>query len=52
MHTQGTPVAVHLPADALRVLGTEAPPPIDPDAALPESPDTADVATEPSQTAG
>jgi spermidine/putrescine transport system ATP-binding protein len=33
---QGAPVSVHVPADALRVLGAEAPPPIDPDAAVPE----------------
>ena len=30
---QGTPVSVHVPPDALRVLGSEAPPPVDPDAA-------------------
>jgi hypothetical protein len=48
-YEQGTPVAVHVPADALRVLGAEAPPPVDPDAAVPEQPD---AATEPSQTPG
>jgi spermidine/putrescine transport system ATP-binding protein len=35
-YEQGTPVAVHVPPDALRVLGAEAPPPGDPDAAVPE----------------
>jgi spermidine/putrescine transport system ATP-binding protein len=46
---QGAPVSVHVPADALRVLGTEAPPPVDSDAIAPDE----DVAAaEPSQTAG
>jgi spermidine/putrescine transport system ATP-binding protein len=48
-YEQGTPVAVHVPADALRVLGAEAPPPVDPDAAVHEQPD---AATEPGQTPG
>jgi spermidine/putrescine transport system ATP-binding protein len=46
----GAPVSVHVPADALRVLGPEAPPPVDPDAAVPEEPDAA--AAEAGQTAG
>jgi spermidine/putrescine transport system ATP-binding protein len=35
-YAQGTPVSVHVPADALRVLGPEAVPPVDPGAAAPE----------------
>jgi spermidine/putrescine transport system ATP-binding protein len=42
----GAPVSVHVPADALRVLGGEAPPEVDPQAAVPGE-DTA--AAEPSQ---
>ncbi len=34
---QGTPVAVHVPADALRVLSPQAPPPAEPEAAAAES---------------
>jgi spermidine/putrescine transport system ATP-binding protein len=33
---QGTPVSVHVPPEALRVLGAQAPPPEDPDAAATE----------------
>jgi spermidine/putrescine transport system ATP-binding protein len=36
-YPQGTPVSVHVPPDALRVLGAEAPPPVDPDAAEPDT---------------
>ncbi|MGI8715817.1 MAG: ABC transporter ATP-binding protein [Solirubrobacteraceae bacterium] len=42
---QGTPVAVHVPVDALRVLGDQ-PPPLDPGAALPDDEDAATQATE------
>jgi spermidine/putrescine transport system ATP-binding protein len=35
-HAQGTPVSVHVPVDALRVLGPQAPPPLDPEAATPD----------------
>ena len=51
-YEQGTPIFVHVPADALRVLGTQAPPPIDPDAAAPRISGHGGRATEPSQTAG
>jgi spermidine/putrescine transport system ATP-binding protein len=42
---QGTPISVHVPADALRVLGAEAPPPLDPDAAEPEPAEASEAAT-------
>jgi spermidine/putrescine transport system ATP-binding protein len=45
----GAPVSVHVPADALRVLGAEAPPEVDPEAA---APDEDAAAAEPSQAAG
>jgi spermidine/putrescine transport system ATP-binding protein len=32
----GTPVSVHIPPDALRVVGAESPPAVDPEAAAPE----------------
>ena len=34
-YEQGTPVSVHVPVDALRVLGPQAPPALDPEAAVP-----------------
>jgi spermidine/putrescine transport system ATP-binding protein len=50
---QGAPVSVHVPADALRVPGAEAPPPVDPDAAAPEQDaGTEDPAAQAGQPAG
>jgi ABC-type Fe3+/spermidine/putrescine transport system ATPase subunit len=43
---QGAPVSVHIPADALRMLGAEAPPLVDPEAAAPEE-DAATVGDSP-----
>lgn len=48
---QGAPVSVHVPADALRLLGPDAPTSVDPDAAVPDEGDVAAEA-EPSQSAG
>lgn len=50
VYEQGRPVSVHVPADALRVLGSEAPPPVDPGAAIPDAP--ADPAAQAGQPAG
>lgn len=50
VYEHGRPVSVQLPADALRVLGSEAPPPVDPGAAIPD--DSADPAAPAGQPAG